>query len=59
VKDALEDRLHELVCENKLSLATAQHDISSNWILAYRKYFRTQEPIESHRTFTKDAPWEP
>ncbi len=59
VKDALEDRLHELVCENKLSLATAQHDISTNWILAYRKYFQTQEPIASHRTFTKDAPWEP
>ncbi len=59
VKDALEDRLHELVCENKLSLETAQHDISSNWILAYKKYFQTQKPIASHRAFTKDAPWEP
>lgn len=59
VKDALEDRLHELVCENKLSLATAQRDISSNWIQAYKKYFQTQEPIASHRAFTKDAPWEP
>ncbi|MEO5925240.1 MAG: zf-HC2 domain-containing protein [Bryobacteraceae bacterium] len=59
VKDALEDRLHELVCENKLSLATAQHDISENWILAYKKYFQTQKPIASHRAFTKDAPWEP
>jgi len=59
VKDALEDRLHELVCENKLSLATAQHDISSNWIAAYKKYFQTQEPMASHRAFTKDRPWEP
>ncbi len=59
VKDALEDRLHQLVCENKLSLATAQHDISSNWIAAYKKYFQTQEPIASHRAFTKDTPWEP
>ena len=59
VKDALEDRLHELVCENKLSLATAQDDISKNWILAYQKYFRTKEPMASHRTFTKDMPWEP
>lgn len=59
VKDALEDRLHELVCENKLSLATAQHDISSDWIAAYKKYFQTQEPMASHRAFTKDTPWEP
>jgi len=59
VKDALEDRLHQLVCDNKLSLATAQHDISSNWIAAYKKYFQTQEPIASHRAFTKDLPWEP
>jgi hypothetical protein len=59
VKDALEDRLHELVCDNKLSLATAQHDISSNWIAAYKKYFQTQKPIASHRAFTKDKPWEP
>ncbi len=59
VKDALEDRLRELVCENKLALATAQEDIAKNWILAYQKYFRTKEPIASHRTFTKDTPWEP
>lgn len=59
VKDALEDRLHELVCENKLSLATAQDDIAKNWILAYQKYFRTKEPIADHRTFMKDLPWEP
>jgi hypothetical protein len=59
VKDALEERLHQLVCENKLSLATAQEDIAKNWILAYQKYFRTKEPMASHRTFTKDAPWEP
>ncbi|MEO8098252.1 MAG: hypothetical protein ABI811_11175 [Acidobacteriota bacterium] len=59
VKDALEDRLHQLVCEKKVSLATAQHDISSNWIAAYKKYFQTQKPYASHRAFTKDMPWEP
>jgi hypothetical protein len=59
VKDALEERLRQLVCENKLSLATAQEDIAKNWILAYQKYFQTSEPMASHRTFTKDAPWEP
>ena len=39
VKDKLENRLHKLVATGKLSLATAQHDISTNWIQAYTKYF--------------------
>jgi len=38
VKDKLEDRLHELVCNRKLDLATAQHDIAVDWIAAYKKY---------------------
>jgi anti-sigma factor RsiW len=46
VKDALEDRLHDLVCEGNLELATAQHDISSDWIAAYKKYFNTDGPLE-------------
>jgi hypothetical protein len=47
VKDALEDRLHELVCSGQLDLATAQRDISTNWIAAYRKYFHTDKPRET------------
>lgn len=47
VKDQLEDRLHELVCEGKLDLPTAQHDIASNWISAYQKYFHTDRPLPS------------
>jgi hypothetical protein len=46
VKDALEDRLHDLVCDGELDLATAQRDISSDWIAAYKKYFETDRPIE-------------
>ncbi len=38
VKDKLEQRLHELVCNRSLDLATAQHDIAVNWIAAYKKY---------------------
>ena len=45
VKDALEDRLHDLVCEGQLDLATAQRDISSDWIAAYKKYFQTDKPL--------------
>jgi len=46
VKDALEDRLHKLVCEGSLDLVAAQKDISSDWIAAYRKYFHTDQPLQ-------------
>ena len=45
VKDALEDRLHEMVCDGTLDLRTAQHDIASNWIAAYKKYFHADKPL--------------
>jgi hypothetical protein len=47
VKDALEDRLHDLVCGGSLDLAAAQRDISSDWIAAYKKYFHTDKPLET------------
>ncbi len=49
VKDALEDRLRDLVCAGKLDLVTAQRDISGNWIAAYKRYFNTNQPIEMDR----------
>ena len=45
VKDALEDRLHELVCRGDVDLPTAQREISTDWIAAYKKYFHTDKPI--------------
>ena len=45
-KDALEDRLHELVCSGQLDLATAQREISQNWVAAYQKYFHTKQPLQ-------------
>jgi len=59
VKDALEDRLHDLVCEQQVSLETAQQEIARDWISAYKKYFQTDQPIASHSGFTKDQPWQP
>jgi hypothetical protein len=41
VKDALEERLHQLVCDGKLDLATAQKAIAKDWITAYKKYLST------------------
>lgn len=49
VKDALEDHLHKLVCEGKLDLAAAQHDIAANWIAAYMNYFHTDRPLATDR----------
>lgn len=45
VKDALEERLHEMVCSGQLDLTTAQHDIATDWIAAYKKYFHTSQPL--------------
>jgi hypothetical protein len=45
VKDQLEDRLHQMVCHGDVDLATAQHDISADWIAAYHKYFHVSHPL--------------
>lgn len=58
VKDALEDHLRTMVCEGELDLPTAQREISTNWIAAYQKYFRTKKPLAAHARFVKDSPWE-
>lgn len=49
VKDALEDRMREMVCGGSLDLAEAQEEIAVNWIAAYRKYFHTDQPPAAHR----------
>jgi hypothetical protein len=58
VKDALEDHLRHLVCEGRVDLPVAQHEIASDWIAAYRKYFQTDQPLAAHTTYLKDRPWE-
>jgi hypothetical protein len=45
VKDALEDRLHQMVCEGTIDLGTAQREMASDWISAYKKYFHTDRPL--------------
>jgi hypothetical protein len=44
-KDALEEHLHQLVCAGSVDLPTAQRDIATNWIAAYKKYFHTDKPV--------------
>jgi len=47
VKDALEDRLHAMVCRGEIPLSTAQHEIATNWIAAYKTYVGNT-PIAGH-----------
>ena len=49
VKDALERKLHNLVCVGQLDLKTAQREIASNWIDAYRKYLGEPPPARAAR----------
>jgi hypothetical protein len=46
VKDALEDRLRDMVCRGRIDLTSAQKEISSDWIAAYKKYFNTDRPLD-------------
>ena len=45
VKDRLENKLHALVVSGQLDLPTAQRMIASDWIAAYKRVFRTNQPI--------------
>jgi uncharacterized protein DUF3761 len=41
VKDKLENRLHEMVCAGRITLANAQRGIAGNWKALYRLVFGT------------------
>jgi hypothetical protein len=55
VKDALEERLHAMVCAGGLDLSTAQRDIASDWIAAYKKYFHTDRPLALRSDLLRDG----
>jgi hypothetical protein len=48
VKDQLEEYLHESVCSGQVSLVTAQRDMASDWVSAYKKYFHTDQPLQGN-----------
>jgi hypothetical protein len=50
VKDQLENHLHEMVCQGQVPLTTAQNDIASDWIAAYKRYFNTDRPESGSST---------
>ena len=52
VKDELERLLPQLVCSNHLALAQAQQDIATDWVAAYKRYFKTETPLLGSRRTT-------
>jgi hypothetical protein len=36
-----------MVCAGQLDLSAAQRDIATDWIAAYKKYFRTDKPLSN------------
>lgn len=54
-KDALETRLHGLVCSGQLPLNTAQQELSTDWIAAYKKYFHTERPVQTIAALDREA----
>lgn len=46
-KDRLENRMHDLVCSRRVSLAQAQIAMANNWIGAYKRYVG---PVPSGRS---------
>ena len=59
VKDALERKLHKLVCAGQLDLKTAQREIASDWIEAYKKYIGespSDRSVNETRTPPANAP---
>ena len=55
VKDKLENELHHQMCNGSISMATAQHDIATDWIAAYKKYFHTTMPLAKANTASSKA----
>ncbi len=48
VKDELERVLPEMVCRHQITLAQAQQEIATDWIAAYKRYFKTDVPLRAH-----------
>ena len=46
-KDALEERLQYMVCDKQIDLASAQRQIATDWIAAYKKYLHADNPCNA------------
>ena len=55
VKDELERHLRRLVCRGAVDLATAQQELASDWIAAYKRRFDTERPLRDYDRFPLTA----
>ena len=51
-KDALETRLHGMVCGGQIGLQEAQQELAGDWIAAYKRYFHATRPIRTVASVT-------
>ena len=58
-KDALENRLHALVCSGRLSLHRAQRLEASNWVAAYRRFVGGTPTVQHQTAPSAPAPSAP
>jgi hypothetical protein len=56
VKDVLERRLCNLVCNGKVDLKTAQHEIATDWIKTYQRYIAKTPPTAQEHGQPRFAP---
>jgi hypothetical protein len=48
IKNALEQHLHEQVCNGTIPLDEAQKALTKDWIAAYQQYFHVRLPLTKH-----------
>jgi hypothetical protein len=46
-KDALETRLHGMVCSGKIGLQQAQQELATDWIVSYKRHFHADRPVST------------
>jgi hypothetical protein len=49
--------LKNLVCSGGLPISTAQRELATNWVAAYKKYFHTKTPLGKSRHFMSLLAW--
>jgi hypothetical protein len=57
-KDALETRMHSMVCGGQLDLVAAQREIATDWIAAYKKYFHADRPVSTVAAADRLPAWQ-
>jgi hypothetical protein len=50
VKDELERLFYRQVCEGTIDLVTAQRELASDWVSAYKRHFDTDVPLRDYDT---------